>query len=293
MNDLQNKIERVRDEHAAESVTALVEKHNEREKIAAAFMLGRIRQNDTVSRAVASNLDAQTIRALEHFQQERMYEALGYETFVDFLNQSEYSPMSKSQYYERLALMREHGDEVYDLLTSVGIPVRAQKLLGKGEVAIRGDALVIGDQEISLESSGLVKQIITEFVDEARERDRKIETQARKIEDLERTLDVGRDELAQLERALDETRRADPHSQALTAAFRSLGELAETVGQMDDAAKAARGPNACQTLWDALQMVRRAYGIDHAFAASEPSPDDTFDQLAARVFAETGDLGDE
>lgn len=299
MEDLQERISQLKDEHAVEVVTQRAAEHEEKAKMQAAFMLGRIRQNEHIAKAIATNLSAQTIRALEHFQQEKQYESLGYQTFVDFLEKSEYSPMSKRQYYDRLALIREHGDEIYDLLTSVGISVRAQKLLGKGDLAIKGDRLVVGDQEVEIGNTGVVKEVLEELFDERRELQTTIAKAEEKVEKQAEQLRQGQEEYERLERNLNEMREGDPHDLALTNCVHAFLELQEAIGQMPDQDKPLKGGNAIRTLFQQLKQTRSSYGLSIGFEDAAESGQWSVAggqkeaSLVTKVLAEDDDFGEE
>lgn len=294
-NQLKDKIDQVKDEHAAELVDQRTTAQNGRAMAQAIFMLGRIKQNDHIAVAISTNLTAQTIRALEHFQEEGMYKPLGYTTFVDFLEKSEYSPMSKRQYYERRELMNAHGDEVYDLLTSVGISVRTQRLLGKGELSIKDDKLLIGDQEVDIANSGVIKDVLREFVDEIRDREASEAKKDAKIEKLELQVDRGEQDLEQLQRSLDALRDSDPYDKAFGRAVLAILELTRNIGQLTDKRKAEVSGSGMRAIWDVVLQVRKSYGIDFTFEdnGSPASISHETESLIRQVLAEDDDFGDE
>lgn len=291
-DSLSKKIDEVKDSHAAELVDKRAEQHEEHTKNEALFFLGRVKQNEHLAVAISTNLTAQTIRALEHFQQEDGYKALGYATFVDFLEKSEYSPMSKRQYYDRLALIRDNGDEIYDLLTSVGISVRAQKLLGHGELAIRDDKLFIGDKAVDIANTGVIKDVLNEMFDEKRTLVADREKLKKQNDALKDQIARGTDENAELMRALDAMREGNPHDRSLARVVESLLEHTEVVGQMDDKAKAKKGANALETLWSVLLQVKKSYAIGFHFveAAANGSSGDDFEAKLNAAINEPDDL---
>ena len=101
-------------------------------------------------KSLADKLSSQTVRALEAFGESKGYEALGFATFADFLNESPYSPMKKSVYYERLSALEAEGDGTYNLLNNLGVPLSKRKLLTDGTVQVEGDMLVVGAERIPL-----------------------------------------------------------------------------------------------------------------------------------------------
>lgn len=293
MDDLKNKINLVKDEHAAGIVDQKGRDLKERKLAEAMFFLGRVKQIGHDARSIATSLTAQEVRALEHFQEAGMYKTLGYATFVDFLDNSEYSPMSKRQYYERRELMNAHGDEIYDLLTSVGISVRSQKLLGSGELAIKGDRLVIGDTEVDVANTGVIKDVLNELFDDRRALQEKAVKDAKKIADQADQIDHGSQDLESLQRRVDELTGGDPLDIAFSNALHSMLVLQESAGQADDATKAARGGTVCREIFRQLQLVSRSFGYtasfeDAAAASAAPISDDV-----SRILNEDDDFGDD
>ena len=126
-------------------------------------------------RSLTDKLAAQTVRALEAFGESKAYEMLGYTTFVDFLNQSPYSPMTKSQYYDRLGALAAEGDAAYDLLNNLGVPLSKRKLLSDGAVQLDGDTLVVGGERVPLNDRGRVVEAIKTLAETNQQQARKIE----------------------------------------------------------------------------------------------------------------------
>jgi hypothetical protein len=294
---LNDKISQVKDEHAAEIVDQRQAARDEKAKLEALFFLGRVRQIDHDARSIATALSAQAIRAIEHFSDQRTYKVLGYQTLVDFLDKSEFSPMSKHQYYERLKLINEHGDEIYDLLTSVGISVRAQKLLGSGELAIQGDKLMIGDTEVDVANTGVIKDVLNELFDEKRELTKKLEKAKSTIDDQRSTIEKGTEEFQELQRALDESESGDPFDRALAHTIHAHLLLAEQVGHLSDKQKTARGNETLRTLYDQFKSLRLSFGSNFDLEDDQPSTaqpaKSEISDLTARVLAEDSDFGDE
>jgi hypothetical protein len=231
LDTLATKLEKLKDEHAQETLETLHDDHAQATQQQAIFVLGRIKQNDHIGNAIAENLSAQTILALQRFQQEKLHEHLGYDTFDQFLNESKYSPMTKHQYYERLALVNKHGTDVADLLTSVGISMRTQKLLEKGDVEIKDDRVYIAGRELAVANSGEVKDLIVEFCDENRRLRSDKEKALRDNEKLKRENQQGRVELEKKQREIDAILQDDPLAAAVGIAFSILNDLIAAVAE--------------------------------------------------------------
>lgn len=291
MADLKDKLDQVKDEHAVELVDARDAAHNERQHNEALFLLGRIKQNEQIAVAISTNLTAQTIRALELFQEDGMYRQLGYQTFVDFLEKSEYSPMSKRQYYERRELMNAHGDEIYDLLTSVGISVRAQKMLGAGDLRIEGDRLMIGEDEIDIGSTSLVKQAIQELVEERRDLQAAAEKLETKNSKLETRLNAGQAEYEELQRNLDRLLSGSPFDRVFAHAVNAMAQVPEVVGELDDKVKAAKRDDCLSLLWQLHRRIDTAFGGGFEYRVDAPPADENvIDSMVREVMQDTTGL---
>lgn len=289
MSTLNERLDQVKDEHAEQRLESLQAHTTQQSRDEAVYMLGRIKQNDHLSQAISSNLDAQTIRALERFQQEKRYEALGFDTFKQFLDESPMSPMSNRAYYDRLQLVRGHGDEIYDLLTASGISIRSQKLLDKGELAIKGDRLIVGEKEISMEDSFLVKDVLNDLFDEKRQLQTELAKANATIAKKDDTIRAGQDELNQLERNLDALRKGDPYDIAVARCVSSLIALPELIRQLPDKRRTDAGEAALPVLWTAIRNIRSSFGNTFAFNETDAVPEDDLGSLTAQFFATEDD----
>lgn len=294
MSDLKDKLSEVKDQHAAEIVEQRAVEASEKAKLEAAFILGRVKQNDHIAQAIATNLGSQTIMALERFQEEKKFKALGFDTFDQFLDNSDLSPMTKTQYYTRRQMMNAHTPEVFDLLTAVGISMRSQKML-VGEIAIRGDKLVIGDDEVDVSASGgMLKEAIEKIVDEKRELQTKLAKAEKKVEDQAEKLSRGEQDFEQLQRNFDALRESNPYERMLARTLTNLLELTEHIGDLPDKKKSSAGVNAMPLLWEAIRRVRSSYGTTFTFEdVDSPTTSSDLDDIARQVLAGGDDLDDE
>lgn len=184
MNEkLSKKIQAAEDDVAEEILDNRLEQHREDGVKRAMFVLG----GTHIAGKISAALNAEAMRTLILFQESKMHEDLGYETFVDFLEQSEFAPMSKSQFYERKAILEKEGDIVFDLLTNLGIPVKKRKLLGKGNVEISGETAIIhtdggDDIEIELTDRTRLLETLSALADANAEKSIKLQRQTEKID---------------------------------------------------------------------------------------------------------------
>lgn len=237
MNDkLQQKIREAEDEHAAEVVDAHLEIHRQGDRDRAMYVLGGVNIADRVS----ASLQSESIKALITFQEQRLYTALGFEDFVSFLGDSEYSPMTKQQFYDRKALLEKEGEAMFNLLTELGLSMRKRKLLGKGNVELEGDVLIVhnGDEvtEISIHDRSTILEAISSLADANAEKSIKID----RLKEKEAKHD---DKVRELYSEIDTVKAAkiaetasNPHMVArveLGIAFRRLAEAAAALSAIE------------------------------------------------------------
>lgn len=229
---LQDKLEKVADEHAGEILDERLAAHAAHETRSAIYILGGIRTADRIASVVGS----EAMRALIRFQDEERYKALGFATMVDFLNESELSPMSKNQFYDRKGLLEKEGDQVFNLLNDLGVSVRQRKLLGRGNVQIDGETALVtlGDEELAIELTDRTRLLETliALADANADKSAKIEKQAEKIAKHD-------DEKRELYAEIDEVRASkaadveqDAHAMAVVTLGLAFRELIRTVEEM-------------------------------------------------------------
>ena len=166
------QIDQFKDELANTALQKTQQVHNEIEKAKTYKMLGAITAMDAIAMSLSSTLSSQALRGLEKIEQEKLYLSLGYETFVEFLN-SDDSPVTKNQYYDRIKLLNSEGDQLYDTLSQLSFPVSKRKLLGKGEIAVEGETVIVktadGEEQIELNDKNRLLQTISALADRAAE----------------------------------------------------------------------------------------------------------------------------
>lgn len=295
MDKLTERIRKVEDDHAEEFVKDHLAHHEQTSRDRAMFLLGGFK----LAGNIANALSAETMRSLIIFQEEKMHEALGFDRFAEFLEQSEYSPMSKAQFYERKAIFEKEGGPIFDLLNSMGMSVRQRKLLGKGSVAIDGDSLIIfKDSEeltVHLGDTAAIRETLVALADANADKSAKLEKQKAEIDKHDAEKREIYDELDRVtaEKASEYSR--DPHSMALANLCLSFAALREQVAESLTAIdRGARRDNVLQILASQMQLTAESYGSGdwtrHApKAAKAPSGDDEqdyVDGLIDRVFDE-------
>jgi hypothetical protein len=182
---MSDKLKKLREQHELEEYEMQVGEVKDNRKSRALFALGGIKAADQIASSIFSAISSQSMKALDFFQKEKMYLDLGYETFVDFLQNSEFSPMTKSQYYERKNLISNEGEVVYDYLNSIGLSVSVRKLLTENngkEISIEGDYFVVGEEKIEMKESSSIKNLLLEIANDNRKLKEENKKQAEKLE---------------------------------------------------------------------------------------------------------------
>lgn len=130
---------------------------SDREK--AVFRIAQI----SMAGRIGSAINAEAMKELIRFRADGEHVALGYKRFVDFLELSELSPMTKHQYYERKSVFEKENSLVWDQLTDIGIPIAIRKRLPQGTFEVQDDKIVIhgdeGDQTLSLDAANRTQVI--------------------------------------------------------------------------------------------------------------------------------------
>jgi len=179
---LAKKIREAEDEVAAEIESSRLEEFAAENQNRALFILGGV----TVTNRLADALGSEAIKTLLRFQDEQLYLALGYSKMVDFLSESEFAPMSKQQFYDRKALLEKEGEQLFDMLTELGISIRKRKLLGKGNIEVSGDTLIVhnGDEstEIAINDRASILEALTALADANAEKTVKLTVQQERID---------------------------------------------------------------------------------------------------------------
>jgi hypothetical protein len=156
----------------------------------ALLFLGGMRAADRI----ASALSAQVMANLIAFEKEKMHEQMGYKRFVEFLDRSPYSPMSKHQFYKRREIFEREGEQVFDLMNDIGLPLARRKLLGRGAVRVEGETVFINDgsdDEISIElgNRARILETLSALADANAEKARRLERGMEDYERLKRKMD--------------------------------------------------------------------------------------------------------
>jgi hypothetical protein len=154
------------------------------------FLLGGI----NTAHKISETITAKAMTALKQVQEQRLYLSLGHPTFVDFLDNSQYSPMGKNRYYELDKIVNVIGSDEFDLLQSSNVPVSQRRLLTAGDISIEGELVNIADKQYSITDKKAIKKAIARLI----EQQNLIETKAAKQE---KDLAKQAEQIAELEEA--------------------------------------------------------------------------------------------
>ncbi len=180
--------------------TTMVAKENKKDR--ALILIGAV----NAVNHIAQTLSAQTMRGLQKIRDDKVFESLGFTRFDDFLNESEYSPMTYRQFYDREKLLLQEGDQVFDLMNTLKLSHKQRRLLGAGHVQIdekNGTVIIVTGEdleeevaEIELTDRTRLLQTLSALADQAASLNVKatkqkvqIERGEKQVEDLKKKLD--------------------------------------------------------------------------------------------------------
>lgn len=289
---LNEKIREAEEEHAGEVLDTRLEAHRDAQKMRAMFVLGGI----NIAGRVAASLDSEAITSLILFQQQKLHEALGYLKFDVFLNESEYSPMTKAQFYERKALLEKEGEAMFNLLTELGLSIRKRKLLGKGNVEMSGDTLIVhdGDEstEIQINDRAAVLEALSTLADANAEKSIKLDRQQQKIDKHDQQLADKNAEINKIRASKIADIAGQPHAVARVELGLAFRRLTEAAGDLSPADKDEFRDAVLEDVAAWSNLLRYAYRTDGTEKPVEPAIDgESFDE-ALETFLDTVDLDD-
>jgi hypothetical protein len=295
---LQKKLRQVEEEHAEETLQNHLRTFSQQERDEAMRALGAIGAVNKISNV----LSAEAMRFLMKCQENKIHEALGFERFDDFLNESPHSPMTKHQFYDRKKLLEAEGDTIYEAFNQFGIPFATRKLLAQsnaGEIAIEGDEILIGENRANLSDLPMIKELIKTLANDNREITLKKQADEKKIEDLERRIKTGQSEYEELRRAVDAQAEGTPYEQKLMKAIGAMVNLSIEANKLPLVEKERRGRGDVESLWKQMLLVRHALMqedfalLDDKQIAAARIGDDDLAKKAFAVLSQDDDWGDE
>lgn len=214
--------------------------------------------------AMARFASSATIKLLQNIRDKEQYKVFGFNDFTSFLDKS---PLAKKfcgftyRTFNRLENQLEaEGQEVFDLLNEMKIPMTERKQLGTGDVQIEGDKIFIGEEETSVEDMPTIKGLIKSLANENRELRDGSDKKESKIETLEKEKKIGQDDYEQLKRNFEEFKNGDDFDRAVGTAANALIKLNDQAKNLSDDDKEKRGENVLDSLWKLINITRDELG---------------------------------
>jgi len=266
---------------------------SEGEKERAYLLLGGIRAADHISK----NVSSQAIGALIEFQKTDLHEAFGFKRFADFLDNYEYSPMTKNEFYDRKKVFETEGAQLFDAFNDAKIPISTRKLLVENNdvpIYVDGDKLIVGEVETSISDNAQIKQVVQQLAAEIRGAKDVLKAKDTKIEKLSNQVQTGTQEYEELRRATLAANEGTPYQQALVKAVGALVNFAAVAKETPLVEKGLRGRDDLTALMAQMKLVRSALYLENFVFTDEQTPDtQDLSPLAVQAVEETGDWNDE
>ena len=255
---LKKQLNESKDAQAENALVQIQAKNFEVKKENALTLIGGI----GAINSLAVTLSAEVMRALETMQTQKVHESLGYQRFADFLDNSSHSPMSKSTYYERKKILDNEGDIIFDLLNGLSMPISKRKLLGKGNIQVDGEMVIVidGEEETEIELNDRTRllETLTALADRSTTLDQRLKKRDKDIEKLTgkiTELDEENDRIL----AYKKSDFQDNHAIAvlqITSAFTTLQSEAE---KLSKAEKQKSAPNTFELIAEWQERLSVAY----------------------------------
>ncbi len=127
----------------------------------AAYAFGGIQALMTAGRF----LTASAIRAIDAMKEQNIHIQCGYSRFDLFLDKSPLSPMGSDKYYRQKQLLQAEGENTFDALNRLGIPLSTRRQLGSGTIEVDGNDVLIGNERIPITDAERIKQMLKDQAD--------------------------------------------------------------------------------------------------------------------------------
>lgn len=215
-------------------------------------------------------INSQELLGLKLFQSEERYKEIGFDNFVEFLN-SEHSPCTKSQYYERIKLLESEGEQAFDLLNEFGVSNSVRKLLSSGNydaIEIVDGVLTIGDQTADLSNAKLVRSLIESYADDCKRLTTENAKKQTKLETAEKTITDGFAEVEKLKRAASER---DQFETILTKLMLDLRNFAKVCKELSEEQKAEKTEDSLRCVAEGYYEVADALGSGKQLTTKDKS----------------------
>jgi hypothetical protein len=286
--DLKNKLEIVANEHAEGVWQEGVENMQWEMKESFLITLGQV----NLANKLVTSLQAQMIRELQDFRDNKKFEAFGFTRFDDFLDKYKFAPLGYDKFNRLEKLLKNEGDVLFDLYNTLGLPQTTRKLLAEkngSEIIIDGNELIIGDNRADLSNLPDVKQLISEFVtDNNKLTAEKAKVQA-KLEKAESVISQGHQDYKALQRTIDSQNQGAAYDRSLSRLISSFIAFNDQVDLLPLVEKDKN--SALKTIWLLLEESRSRFGSNINFLDTTATA--KVSDKAKKVFADDDDFGDE
>ena len=259
---MKNTLEKIKSDAAEKAVVNLQTVHTSEREQKSLIRLGAV----GAIGQLAQTLSAQTIRALQTVRDDKDFEALGFTRFDDFLDESDVSPMSYRQFYDREKLLEKEGDHLFDLMNSLKLTHRQRRLLGAGHVQIddkKGTVIIVTGEDLEEETEEIeltdrtrLLQTLSALADQAAMLNVKTTKQRVQIQ-------KGEEQVEDLKKKLDDAKNrpgATTSYQMLMAASIAIDAFAVCVKGISDQQKNEESQLYLNTIRACVARLEHAYG---------------------------------
>ncbi len=275
----KDKLQKLENDHQIAKHTVLTDEYKQKSRDNALLILGGIRVADKIANSISS----QVMNALITFQDQQMYLNFDCDNFVEFLETSDYAPMSKHQFYKRKEIFEAEGEKLFDLMNEVGVSFATRKFLSSGNydaISFDGDKLKIGDQEADISNARLVRSLIESYADDYKRVKTESDKAKEKLTKAEATINAGYKKVEDLQKQLDGTPK-QTYGAILTKTLVQFSEFTEFVEKLSDEEKAEYAGVALRSFSVQFTHLSNAFGVKKALKKLDT--DDAINKLVDSV----------
>jgi hypothetical protein len=257
------------------------------------FLLGGLDALNTV----ASNMNAAVIINLQRIRDEQLYLAAGYTRFDAFMDEHPKATMSYKRFNYVEGVFKNLGHQIFDLLNGSGLSMRQQKLLGKGNVEIVDDKVIVhnDDQttEIEINNRRQWLESLRALADANAEKSIKLERQQTKLDKHAEQLAEAADLVQRAKAACMADLAADAHMTARVELGLSFGKFTDIVSTLTNAEKEQYRDDVLEHVASWSNALRFAYRTDGTERPVEPAIEgDTLEEAVDNYLDDVDDDND-
>lgn len=289
----KKSLEEVKHDAENTALELVQETHSQKTKDEVLLSFGAIGGMRVVSRFIGVS----TISILREIRDEKKYKVFGYANFEDFLEKDalaiQYAGISYRTFNQLEKQLEAEGDELYELLNNFKIPISTRRILtsnGETQISLDGDKLLVGEEEISLDSPQ-IKQVIKELANGTKQLAEQQEKSEKTIEKLNSQVTTGAKEFDELRRSLNALQEGSDFDRAYSHLLSSFVKFNNQISQLTPEEISQKGETCLETIWTLLEETRKRLGSNRNF--HDPKAVAGISDLGKKVFAENDDFGDE